>query len=47
MIPILENIQFINPTREQVNLNQKERLETEYNIHYTVNFVQNTGLKEK
>nr|XP_042125957.1 vomeronasal type-2 receptor 116-like [Peromyscus maniculatus bairdii] len=45
MVHFLKNIQFINPVGDQVNMNQKENRDVEYNIHYTMDFVPNVGLK--
>ncbi|XP_040587807.1 vomeronasal type-2 receptor 116-like [Mesocricetus auratus] len=47
MVPFLKNIQFINPAGDQVNLNQKANLNTEYDIHHTMDFLPKLGLKVK
>ncbi|XP_052616174.1 vomeronasal type-2 receptor 116-like [Peromyscus californicus insignis] len=46
MAPFLENNQFINP-REQINMNHKGKLDTEYDILYIMNFLPGLGLKVK
>ncbi|XP_051047584.1 vomeronasal type-2 receptor 116-like [Phodopus roborovskii] len=47
MVPFLKNIQFTNPAGDQVNMNQKEKMNTEYDIHHTVDFLPKLGLKVK
>ncbi|XP_036058402.1 vomeronasal type-2 receptor 116-like isoform X2 [Onychomys torridus] len=47
IFPFLKNIQFVNPAGDLVNMNQKANLDTEYDIFYTGNFLQNFGLKVK
>ncbi|OBS73213.1 hypothetical protein A6R68_12210, partial [Neotoma lepida] len=42
-----QNIQFINPVGDQVDMNQKENQDLEYDIHYTMNFLPNLGFKVK
>ncbi|OBS67749.1 hypothetical protein A6R68_03709 [Neotoma lepida] len=46
MGPFLENNQFINPG-DQINMNQKGKLDTEYDILYIMNFLPGLGLKVK
>ncbi|XP_051005270.1 vomeronasal type-2 receptor 116-like [Acomys russatus] len=43
----LKNIQFVSPAGDLVNMNQKVKLDTEYDILYIVYFPQNFGLKVK
>ncbi|XP_076422005.1 vomeronasal type-2 receptor 116-like [Peromyscus maniculatus bairdii] len=47
MVHFLKNIQFINPVGDQVNMNQKEKQYVEYDIHYSIEFFPNLGLKVK
>lgn len=47
MVLFLKNIQFINPVGNEVNMNQKENQDMEYDIHYTMEFLPNIGLKVK
>uniref|UniRef100_A0A8C8W1G4 G-protein coupled receptors family 3 profile domain-containing protein n=1 Tax=Peromyscus maniculatus bairdii TaxID=230844 RepID=A0A8C8W1G4_PERMB len=47
MVHFLKNIQFINPVGDQVNMNQKENQYVEYDIHYSIEFLPNLGLKVK
>ncbi|XP_031240219.1 vomeronasal type-2 receptor 116-like [Mastomys coucha] len=46
MVSFLKNTQFVNPTGEKVNLNHEE-LDMEYDIHHTMDFLPNLGLKVK
>ncbi|KAL1774353.1 vomeronasal type-2 receptor 116-like, partial [Sigmodon hispidus] len=45
MVHFLKNIQFMNPVGDQVNMNQRDTLDVEYDIHYTIDFWPNLGLK--
>ncbi|KAL6031688.1 hypothetical protein STEG23_012904 [Scotinomys teguina] len=46
MAPFLENNQFVNPGY-QINMNQKGKLDTEYDILYIMNFLPGLGFKVK
>ncbi|XP_051005412.1 vomeronasal type-2 receptor 116-like [Acomys russatus] len=47
VVSSLKNIQFVNPLGDLVNMNQKAKLDIEYDIFYTGNFLQSFGLKVK
>ncbi|XP_052569840.1 vomeronasal type-2 receptor 116-like [Peromyscus californicus insignis] len=47
MFSFLKNIQFVNPAGDLVNMNQKLKLDTEYDIFYIMDFPPNFGLKVK
>ncbi|XP_032751850.1 vomeronasal type-2 receptor 116-like [Rattus rattus] len=47
MVSFLKNTQFINPAGDKVNLNHKEKTDTEYDIHYTMDFWPNLVFKLK
>ncbi|XP_040589941.1 vomeronasal type-2 receptor 116-like [Mesocricetus auratus] len=47
ILHFLKNLQFINPVGDKVNMNQKESQDVEYDIHYTMEFLQNLGLRVK
>ncbi|XP_051047674.1 vomeronasal type-2 receptor 116-like [Phodopus roborovskii] len=47
MVHYLKNLQFKNPVKNQVNTNQKENQDIMYDIHYTMDFLPNHGLKVK
>ncbi|XP_027263288.1 vomeronasal type-2 receptor 116-like isoform X2 [Cricetulus griseus] len=47
MVRLLKNIQFINAVGDQVNMNQKENLDMQYDIHYTMEFLSSHELKVK
>ncbi|XP_031240745.1 vomeronasal type-2 receptor 116-like [Mastomys coucha] len=44
MVPFLEKNKFINPSGYQFNINQKGKLDIEYNIVYTMNLLPALGL---
>uniref|UniRef100_A0A8C8UCV5 G-protein coupled receptors family 3 profile domain-containing protein n=1 Tax=Peromyscus maniculatus bairdii TaxID=230844 RepID=A0A8C8UCV5_PERMB len=47
MFSLLKNIQFVNPAGDLVNMNQKTKKDTEYDIFYITDFNQHFGLKVK
>ncbi|XP_051005272.1 vomeronasal type-2 receptor 116-like [Acomys russatus] len=47
MVPFLKNVQFINPAGQQVDLGQEEKMDTEYDIYHTMDFLPMLGLKMK
>ncbi|XP_076421922.1 vomeronasal type-2 receptor 116-like [Peromyscus maniculatus bairdii] len=47
MVHFLKNIQFINPVGDLLNMNQKEKQDVVYDIHYSFEFVHNFALKVK
>ena len=47
MVSFLKNTHFKNPIGEKVNLNHEEELDIEYDIHHTIDFLPNLGLKVK
>ncbi|XP_028716948.1 vomeronasal type-2 receptor 116-like [Peromyscus leucopus] len=47
MFSLLKNIQFVNPAGDLVNMNQKTKQDTEYDIFYITDFNQHFGLKVK
>ncbi|KAL1765184.1 vomeronasal type-2 receptor 116-like, partial [Sigmodon hispidus] len=47
MFSLLKNMEFVNPAGNLVSMNQKVKLDTEYDIFYIMNFPQHFGLKIK
>ncbi|XP_059108631.1 vomeronasal type-2 receptor 116-like isoform X1 [Peromyscus eremicus] len=43
----LQNMHFVNPAGDVINMNQKEKLQAEYGIYYIYNFPHGVGLKVK
>ncbi|XP_059108626.1 vomeronasal type-2 receptor 116-like [Peromyscus eremicus] len=43
----LQNMHFVNPAGDVINMNQKEKLQAEYSIYYIYNFPHGVGLKVK
>ncbi|XP_028630511.1 vomeronasal type-2 receptor 116-like [Grammomys surdaster] len=47
MFSFLKTIQFENPVRDLVNMNQNRKLDTDYDIFYIMDFLDRYGLKMK
>ncbi|XP_059109626.1 vomeronasal type-2 receptor 116-like [Peromyscus eremicus] len=43
----LQNMHFVNPAGDVINMNQKEKLQADYGIYYIYNFPHGVGLKVK
>ncbi|XP_052033691.1 vomeronasal type-2 receptor 116-like [Apodemus sylvaticus] len=47
MFSFLKTIQFVNPVGDLINMNQNRKLDTEYDIFYIMDFLQQYGIKMK